>query len=225
MQTGCLGTPTPALIFTMADRTPPEIRFMIMNELIAIKAEESPRIHQVKIKQDPSTGVSKITFYGHTKQPNVLSVDRHTRNQAKQYYIKVFDILPVGSQSTGGYWMRSKDIIYVDTMFSRGLDSIEDLNLGNIARVAIDVQIVEEHAQGYKSAMDKLMTFFPDIEHMVFFAPTQPHPAGNHYPGLRLVGEQEDEACKSLPSKQGPHGCTSLTRVPMPHSQVDRYDY
>lgn len=186
----------------MADRTPVEVRLMIMDELLAIKIEENPQIHQVKIIQNSVTGVFNISFYGDTKQPNVLSIERYTREQAKKHYIKVFDRLPVGCQPSGGYWMRPKDIVYIDAQFSRGLHYIQRLNLGNITRVAIDVQVVDEDATGFESAMDKLMTFFPDIRHLVFFAPTQPNPVGNRYRGLRLVNELEDEVHKRLPRKQ-----------------------
>lgn len=204
----------------MASRIPTEVRFMIWSHLLAINLAEEPRIYQLKRTKCEVTGAGqcKITVYGdNISQPVLLSIEREARRIAQPHYVRVSGVIcgrrsasETSSSSSravaGGFWIRRKDIVYIDAAFSRTLPSIVRTNMAGIERIAVDVQVLDEKRRQHgHSMMDRVLTVFSSVKHVVFLAPTKPNKRGNYYKGLRLVDKEEAEDAKDLPSKLAVH--------------------
>lgn len=179
---------------------------MIWEELLKDDLAPPPRVYQLKCTKDPATGSCKLDVYGEKIKQVLLHISYETASLAAQHYVRILDVDPdkVGVQantSSGGLWIRRKDIVYLCVAGASHLDDFTRANLQNVERLAVDVVVLNAKYAGWAHGMEKVLAFFPSLKHLVFFAPTKPNPRKNYYRGLRLVDMAEDDAAKELPSK------------------------
>lgn len=185
---------------------PLELIYMIFIELMLL---EQPRVLHLKRYTNTITGRDSITFHGNVDivQPPITQLSRDWREWAQRYYVLAFKASNIHGRHDGGLWIRRDlDLIYIDSAFC--LRSMRALwlscdHLKDITQLAVDADILNDSAGrgAYCSLMDEILTCFWNVKNLVFMAPTRANPPKNHYRGLRLVDNEEDDAQKQLPCK------------------------
>lgn len=183
-------------------------RELILMILIQLMLFDQPRILHLKRYVDTVTGRGSVAFHGNLNitQPPITQLGRVWREWAKDYYVLAFAAI-VGGRSNGGLWIRRDlDLVYVDTAFcSFSLRTLSHTNCSMrfVTKLAVDATLLNDGVGrlGYVSLLDEVLTYFWNVENLVFMAPTRENPLKNRYRGLRLVEQEEDKAQKQLACK------------------------
>lgn len=180
--------------------------------LVQLMLVDPPRIFHLRRFREFGL-FDHVEFHGkmHITQPLVTRLSPWFRNWAKKYYAFVFaSSTDPSNPRLGGFWIRRHiDLVYIDKAFCDfELLLLTKIRFANVSQIAVDATLLNGTTGGtdwrcrrFVSVMDQLLSCFPNVENMVFMAPTRPNPPRNRYPGLRLVDEEEEECQKHLPCK------------------------
>lgn len=187
---------------------PLELIYMIFIQLMLF---DRPRVLHLKRYTNTITGRDSVAFHGNLDivQPPITQLSREWREWAKRYYVLAFKAFDEnrhtdGGLCDGGLWIRPDlDLVYIDTAFcSRNVRDLglSSINLKYITQLAVDANLLNDSVGrgAYVSLMDEILTYFWNVKNLVFMAPTRANPRKNHYRGLRLVDDEEDDAQKQL---------------------------